>query len=305
VNTDNASLSVSSEDLRQVVAKRLPTISLLNGPEICRASFQVSSFATDLSFLSIKRRLGRSSSLCATIPASEASRKAKTLVLYSKKVVNMCHGHPRYHPCNHISLSWFFCPVATVDLKHGTSDPCENPFLAPSQHVSTECPLKNCNFRSKGGTWTCCESGQGPNSKGWCTMSRNAQIWGHEGQKTEYITTCDHGCCDSCRSIGECASAIYLTVRHPLMHPDQGPPTQQSSESQSESIELSSTPRASRSDGGSESPGGYIGSDYGEMLYTSRSDNLDRSSLVNHGQGSKMIKLGKTKANKKGPKWSH
>ncbi|KAL2201907.1 hypothetical protein CC79DRAFT_1255247, partial [Sarocladium strictum] len=110
----------------------------------------------------------------------------------------MCHAHPRYHPCNHASMSWFFCTTASCDLQQGTSEPCAEARLALDQSVKMDCPLRTCKFKQKGPSWRCCECNMGPNTKGWCTMPRKIEKWDSSGRKVEYMATCGHGCCENC-----------------------------------------------------------------------------------------------------------
>ncbi|KAL7921268.1 hypothetical protein ACQKWADRAFT_127878 [Trichoderma austrokoningii] len=115
----------------------------------------------------------------------------------------MCHGHPRYHECAHTSLVWYYCPSAKIDLETGYETPCRNATFAPAQSSSLSCPLKNCQFADKGGSWICCKCNQGPNTQGWCSTPLtditddigSLRIGGDQ-------RTCDHGCCDDCRRFG-------------------------------------------------------------------------------------------------------
>ncbi|KAH8120815.1 hypothetical protein ACSS6W_009840 [Trichoderma asperelloides] len=115
----------------------------------------------------------------------------------------MCHGHPRYHECAHTSLVWYYCPSAKIDLETGYETPCRNTTFAPAQSSSLSCPLKNCQFADKGGSWICCKCNQGPNTQGWCSTPLtdiqddmgSLRIGGDQ-------RTCDHGCCDDCRRFG-------------------------------------------------------------------------------------------------------
>ncbi|KAF7553828.1 hypothetical protein G7Z17_g3344 [Cylindrodendrum hubeiense] len=66
----------------------------------------------------------------------------------------MCHGHPRHHPCAHTSINWHYCPSALIDLETGYETPCQHTTFAPAQSISSDCPLQNCQFKDKGGTWT-------------------------------------------------------------------------------------------------------------------------------------------------------
>ncbi|KAH6603150.1 hypothetical protein Trco_007925 [Trichoderma cornu-damae] len=116
----------------------------------------------------------------------------------------MCHGHPRYHSCAHTSLIWYYCPSAHIDLETGFETPCRNVSFAPAQSSSLSCPLKNCQFVDKGGSWICCKCNQGPNTQGWCSTpvtpvqdDLDSLGLGDEGQRT-----CDHGCCDDCKRFG-------------------------------------------------------------------------------------------------------
>jgi hypothetical protein len=118
----------------------------------------------------------------------------------------MCHGHPRYHPCSHSSVHWYYCPSALIDLSTGAETPCSNVSFAPSQRTTSDCPLLHCRFQDKngGGGWTCCACNQGPNTRGWCTMPlnrwrRNVCTFAME----EVETTCDHGCCGKCTEAGQ------------------------------------------------------------------------------------------------------
>ncbi|KAK7402720.1 hypothetical protein QQX98_011542 [Neonectria punicea] len=111
----------------------------------------------------------------------------------------MCHGHPRHHPCSHTSINWHYCPSALIDLETGYETPCRNSTFAPSQPNNSDCPLQNCQFKNKGGSWTCCSCQQGPNTMGWCTMPSNRFQMNPESFSVEAVeTTCDHGCCSEC-----------------------------------------------------------------------------------------------------------
>lgn len=115
----------------------------------------------------------------------------------------MCHGHPRYHECAHTSLVWYYCPSAKIDLETGYETPCRNATFAPAQSSSLSCPLKNCQFADKGGSWICCKCNQGPNTQGWCSTPL-ADIPDDLGSLRigSDQRTCDHGCCDDCRRFG-------------------------------------------------------------------------------------------------------
>ncbi|KAK0383879.1 hypothetical protein NLU13_7971 [Sarocladium strictum] len=118
----------------------------------------------------------------------------------------MCHAHPRYHPCNHTSMSWFFCATASCDLKQGTSEPCSDTRLGLDQSVKMDCPLKACKFKQKGPEWICCLCHQGPNTKGWCTMPKGGDRWSSSAHGNNDVTTCDHGCCEDCIAISQYTS---------------------------------------------------------------------------------------------------
>ncbi|KAI1420912.1 hypothetical protein F5Y12DRAFT_787893 [Xylaria sp. FL1777] len=111
----------------------------------------------------------------------------------------MCHGHPHYHPCNHTSVKWLYCPEANFDLATGYEAPCANPIYSTPQPSKTDCPLKNCNFKALKGSWCCCVCGQGPNTQGWCTVVRRAMDWNPLTKTMENMDVpCGHGCCGEC-----------------------------------------------------------------------------------------------------------
>ncbi|RGP72584.1 hypothetical protein FLONG3_6592 [Fusarium longipes] len=111
----------------------------------------------------------------------------------------MCHGHPRHHACAHTSINWHYCPSALIDLETGYETPCSNMSFAKAQPTKSDCPLQNCQFKSKGGSWTCCACQQGPNTQGWCTMPLSRLTMNPESFSVETVeTTCDHGCCSKC-----------------------------------------------------------------------------------------------------------
>ena len=115
----------------------------------------------------------------------------------------MCHGHPRYHPCSHTSINWYYCPTALIDLETGYETPCSNVSFAPAQTTKLDCPLKHCDFKGKGGLWICCSCKQGPNTHGWCMMPRSRLRRNSDTFAVEEIqTTCDHGCCKECTRFG-------------------------------------------------------------------------------------------------------
>ncbi|RSL73827.1 hypothetical protein CEP54_000219 [Fusarium duplospermum] len=115
----------------------------------------------------------------------------------------MCHGHPRHHPCAHTSINWHYCPSALIDLETGYETPCSNISFAAAQPTNSDCPLQNCQFKSKGGSWTCCACRQGPNTQGWCTMPLSRLEMDPESYAVEAVeTTCDHGCCSKCIRYG-------------------------------------------------------------------------------------------------------
>ncbi|KAH7211613.1 hypothetical protein DER44DRAFT_742191 [Fusarium oxysporum] len=115
----------------------------------------------------------------------------------------MCHGHPRHHPCAHTSINWHYCPSALIDLETGYETPCSNTSFAAAQPTTSDCPLQNCQFKSKGGSWTCCSCQQGPNTQGWCTMPMSRMAMNPESFSVESVeTTCDHGCCSKCVQYG-------------------------------------------------------------------------------------------------------
>ncbi|CCF37963.1 hypothetical protein CH063_09178 [Colletotrichum higginsianum] len=110
----------------------------------------------------------------------------------------MCHGHPRWHPCSHTSINWHYCPSAMIDLETGVETPCSHVSYATAQPSNTDCPLLNCQFKAMGGTWTCCQCGQGPNDQGWCTMPKRMPDQNYGGIAADETRTCDHGCCAEC-----------------------------------------------------------------------------------------------------------
>ncbi|KAH7141412.1 hypothetical protein B0J13DRAFT_58998 [Dactylonectria estremocensis] len=111
----------------------------------------------------------------------------------------MCHGHPRHHPCAHTSINWHYCPSALIDLETGYETPCHKTTFAPAQPINADCPLQNCHFKDKGGSWTCCSCQQGPNTRGWCTMPSSRLQMNPESFSLEEVeSTCDHGCCSKC-----------------------------------------------------------------------------------------------------------
>lgn len=141
----------------------------------------------------------------------------------------MCHGHPRYHPCGHSSLVWYYCPSALIDLETGYETPCRNVSFAPAQSSNLDCPLQNCFFGEKGGSWICCQCKQGPNNQGWCTTPAA----GIETASIEYLVeedqkTCDHGCCDQCAKFGKFkilgkANMMIMLTRHVMAGPSPSP----------------------------------------------------------------------------------
>ncbi|EKJ79215.1 hypothetical protein ACHAPM_004446 [Fusarium culmorum] len=115
----------------------------------------------------------------------------------------MCHGHPRHHPCAHTSINWHYCPSALIDLETGYETPCSKMSFAAAQPTKSDCPLQNCQFKSKGGSWTCCACQQGPNTQGWCTKPLSRLTMNPESFSLETVeTTCDHGCCSECVRYG-------------------------------------------------------------------------------------------------------
>ncbi|KAF4975053.1 hypothetical protein FZEAL_8122 [Fusarium zealandicum] len=120
----------------------------------------------------------------------------------------MCHGHPRHHPCAHTSINWHYCPSALIDLETGYETPCSNISFAAAQPTTTDCPLQNCQFKNKGGSWTCCSCQQGPNTQGWCTMPLSRFEMNRDSFSVEAVeTTCDHGCCSQCIRYGSSRDA--------------------------------------------------------------------------------------------------
>ncbi|GAB1314806.1 hypothetical protein MFIFM68171_05016 [Madurella fahalii] len=111
----------------------------------------------------------------------------------------MCHGHPYSHSCGHQSLTWHYCPSAVIDLETGYETPCSHITFAASQPSTMSCPLANCDFRSAGGGWTCCNCGAS-NSGGWCTNVSANPKWEKNAvtNEWEWIGACDHGCCKKC-----------------------------------------------------------------------------------------------------------
>jgi hypothetical protein len=129
---------------------------------------------------------------------------SKLSVNYTATFLKMCHGHPRYHACAHTSLIWYYCPSAKIDLETGYETPCRNATFAPAQSSSLSCPLKNCQFADKGGSWVCCKCNQGPNTQGWCStpmtdIQDDLDALSLGGDQR----TCDHGCCDDCKRFGK------------------------------------------------------------------------------------------------------
>ncbi|KAF4954437.1 hypothetical protein FGADI_5214 [Fusarium gaditjirri] len=101
----------------------------------------------------------------------------------------MCHGHPRHHPCAHTSINWHYCPSALIDLETGYETPCSKISFAAAQPTTSDCPLQNCQFKSKGGSWTCCSCQQGPNTQGWCTMPMSRMTMNPESFSVESVET--------------------------------------------------------------------------------------------------------------------
>ncbi|KAF4968726.1 hypothetical protein FSARC_3943 [Fusarium sarcochroum] len=131
----------------------------------------------------------------------------------------MCHGHPRHHPCSHTSINWHYCPSALIDLETGYETPCSNMSFAAAQPTKSDCPLQNCQFKSKGGSWTCCACQQGPNTQGWCTMPLSRLTMNPESFSVETVeSTCDHGCCNRCVRYGMCITSIVF-IFNPLTFP--------------------------------------------------------------------------------------
>ncbi|KAK4645736.1 hypothetical protein QC761_204180 [Podospora bellae-mahoneyi] len=111
----------------------------------------------------------------------------------------MCHGHPHIHGCGHQSMTWHYCPSALIDLETGYETACSNVTFAAPQPSNAACVLINCDYRSGGTGWTCCNCG-GRNTSGWCkNMSPNPK-WEKNTitNEWEWIETCDHGCCRNC-----------------------------------------------------------------------------------------------------------
>ena len=132
-------------------------------------------------------------------------------------IAKMCHGHPHHHPCSHQSVTWHYCPSALIDLETGYETPCSNVTFAVSQASNSECPLQNCEFKAKGGSWICCNCLQGPNTQGWCTFNRQQPVLERNYMSEEYslVETCDHGCCKNCtrdREAPSCTSVPILMI---------------------------------------------------------------------------------------------
>lgn len=135
--------------------------------------------------------------------------------LLPKFSTKMCHGHPKYHPCAHTSVSWYYCASAYFDMTTGAVSPCGNPIMNDSQSTKSACPLQYCSFAAKGKRWLCCQCNQGPNTQGWCTQRLTAQQVGIDPYAAgELQMTCDHGCCKKCTSLGKstlcCVAATFL-----------------------------------------------------------------------------------------------
>lgn len=80
--------------------------------------------------------------------------------------------------------------------------------------TTSDCPLQNCEFKSKGGSWTCCSCQQGPNTQGWCTMPMSRMTMNPESFSVESVeTTCDHGCCSKCVQYGKSPSPGQYVIR--------------------------------------------------------------------------------------------
>ncbi|KXJ87384.1 hypothetical protein Micbo1qcDRAFT_216504 [Microdochium bolleyi] len=133
----------------------------------------------------------------------------------------MCHGHPKMHPCSHMSVKWMFCPKAPFDPSTGFQiGPCRSPNYYPVQSVGKHCSLQLCAFKTLGGAWLCCQCGQGPNELGWCSAPAPAAAADGEWPLPDESAavpgcwspdacpgTCGHGCCSSCVPFGE--SRVY------------------------------------------------------------------------------------------------
>lgn len=129
--------------------------------------------------------------------------------------IKMCIGRPLYHACCHSSVDWLkFCPGARVNPSTGCQLACRKPTFMDSQTTNEACPLQTCRFVEKGGSWACCQCFKGPNYQGWCAMPADRQVQNRKTGAWEWVkTTCDHGCCENCTSMGKLQKFTYLCTR--------------------------------------------------------------------------------------------
>ena len=124
----------------------------------------------------------------------------------------MCTGHPRIHPCGHVSMTWEFCNRFHYTEAHG-SEPCDQPMFCEQQYTEElDCPITLCDLKNKvGGIWKCCQCGRGPNSGSNCGNIRQQRSWNERMQQfTNYEVTCEHMCCPTCPSYEAPAQSAWF-----------------------------------------------------------------------------------------------
>lgn len=132
----------------------------------------------------------------------------------------MCHGHPQFHKCSHMSTRWLYCLEAIFDPDTGHEAPCSRPIYSEPEKSKAKCPLWHCQFtRLGGGNWTCCKCNHSANALGWCNGMRTDLTsvedgyWAPEGVvKPRRWQTCGHGCCKQCSTNSEIPHPLHYKI---------------------------------------------------------------------------------------------
>ncbi|KAF3760330.1 hypothetical protein M406DRAFT_223852, partial [Cryphonectria parasitica EP155] len=110
----------------------------------------------------------------------------------------MCVGHPKRHPCQHMSVTFLYCVSAQLDRATGSVLPCARTTYSIPVDSDAHCTNQLCYFLERGGVWNCCQCHQGPNLLGWCIFNRpRIELNAATGQ-WDHDTVCNHCCCRMC-----------------------------------------------------------------------------------------------------------
>lgn len=141
----------------------------------------------------------------------DTSRIIKTHTLTTPQhlcqLARMCHGHIQMFACQHQGVTYHPC-MRAANEKFKERGYCDQITYRNIRPTDQPCRSTTCRWSANSGSWTCCECGQGPNTRGWCTMPTNypdasieqGRLVGWDQVKS---STCNHGCCPNCRPSGK------------------------------------------------------------------------------------------------------